>query len=133
MVIADESVLAEFRRGGCCERCWERSYPGRDPHHIEPRGMGGARRLDVHINLISLGHTHACGCHLGATENRIRKREFFQIVAAREGLPVDAVEQAVRFLLDYDRLTLPGRRAELLAAEPASVRDIVVPILEQWA
>lgn len=58
----DEDLLNFFRMGGDCELCLRRCSV-REPHHIIAKGMGGARRLDVRINLIAVGAGLSCACH----------------------------------------------------------------------
>ena len=80
MIIKDELLLAEFRAKSHCERC-KRWCPGElDPHHVFARGIGGGKRLDVRINLLSLCRW----CHADHHTGRISRRELVALVAHRE-------------------------------------------------
>lgn len=87
MIIADEKLLATYRGPGFCEHC-RRMTPRRQPHHIFCRGMGGAHRLDVAINLIAL----CPDCHARFHNGRILRATFLAIVAQREGRLQDEME-----------------------------------------
>lgn len=77
----------EFRLKGRCERCSKRGPV--EPHHVFTKGMGGATRLDVKINLLALCRVCHDGFHLG----RISRDELLDIIAAREGVTrVDLIE-----------------------------------------
>ena len=62
MKIKDEKTLDLYRGPGFCE--WCRNWcVRREPDHIECKGMGGGRRLDIHVNLLALGSSldlHPC-------------------------------------------------------------------------
>ena len=80
MIIKDELLLAEFRANTHCEFC-KRWCPGElHPHHVFARGMGGGKRLDVRINLLSL----CWWCHADYHSGRISRRELVALVAHRE-------------------------------------------------
>src|ERR1700722_12838836 len=51
--VINEPLLSSMRVPGLCESCRELCMR-REPHHILTRGMGGASRMDVRINLVSL-------------------------------------------------------------------------------
>jgi ribosome-binding protein aMBF1 (putative translation factor) len=70
-----------------CELCGGRAYG--EPHHICTRGSGS---VDHKLNLVQLCVEH----HVKAHNAQISKAELWRIVAEREGMTVDAVEDAVR-------------------------------------
>ncbi len=89
--IVDEALLREFRTAGLCELC-KRYCKLREPHHIFARGMGGGGRLDVRYNLIALGSTAIFHpCHGDIHAGKVSRDAVIEIVAAREGVSVEAV------------------------------------------
>lgn len=83
MIVKNEKLLKSMRESGLCEWCgvWcER----REPHHIHARGMGGGSRLDIPINLVSLGTAGDCSCHAGAQRGNPPKDILLAIAAERE-------------------------------------------------
>jgi hypothetical protein len=98
--IKNERLLDEFRTPGNCELCnfW---FLKREPHHVIGKGTGGWRRLDIRINLIAVGSSQyfTCDCHRLAQANRITLREVREVVAKREGVTVEQIEETVNRLL----------------------------------
>ncbi len=99
MKVIDNDLLNEFRHAGICEFCLRR-VTNREPHHIIGRGMGGGRRMDVRINLISLCAEFSGGahCHTLVHVGRIGREKLLAVVARREGLSVDALERELHRL-----------------------------------
>ena len=68
----------EQARKPYCERCGRRDLPIH-VHHVRARQMGGARRMDVPGNLVSL----CARCHDLTHRGRIRREELIRIVEQR--------------------------------------------------
>lgn len=90
MNIIDEPLLDAFRSKRRCELCLEK-ISGAEPHHVYGKGMGGARRFDVRINLIAL----CTECHHAFHYGRIERAEMLEVVAAREKTTPQAIEEAI--------------------------------------
>ncbi len=90
----DEKVLASFRGPGKCALCGTWS-PQRECHHVFSRGAG---RLDVPLNLCSLGGAWSCLCHAQAQRYVITRAKVVEAVAFREGLDAAFVAQRVPWL-----------------------------------
>lgn len=83
MIIKNKKLLAEFRGPGFCELC--RAWcQAREPHHILCRGHGGGNRLDVRLNLISLGSAYDCNCHGRYHDGHIPRCRILAVVCRRE-------------------------------------------------
>lgn len=99
MIRHDETLLFYFRSKHLCEWCGkERLFAESfDPHHIEARGMGGGKRLDVALNLMAVHRL----CHSEIEAGGAKaKRKCLEIVAKREGLSgPDEVQEAIYRLL----------------------------------
>lgn len=98
MRVVDDSVLALFRVGPC-EWCG-RSGPT-DPHHaLYKRGMGGGSRLDHRFNLVALCRGYHRGqwvsCHDEAEAGRITRADCLAVIAAREGVLQEEIEEELR-------------------------------------
>jgi hypothetical protein len=109
VIIVNEDLLSYFRKQHFCELCGRRIAYGEPahPHHVECRGMGGGTRLDVALNLLS-----ACWqCHDKAHNGDAAKlrQEGIEIIAYREGLEVDQVQQAIWTLTRRDKYARCGR------------------------
>jgi hypothetical protein len=89
----DEALLDRFRGRGRCEYC-HRQCRNREPHHIRQRGIGGWSRVDVPINLISLGSAMPgdCNCHGRFHVGHIPRCDLLALVAAREGVLQGEIE-----------------------------------------
>lgn len=66
MILPHKPTLAKFRLPGPCRHCGR--VGKREAAHVIPVGRGGGNRLDVSINLVSLGLGHwsgqgVCRCH----------------------------------------------------------------------
>jgi hypothetical protein len=94
--IIDEILLDEFRGPGRCEYCGK-MVKNTEPHHLWTRGFGGGSRLDIRINIIALCSTFAGGdsCHHKAHNGRIKRQELLAIVAAREGVTPEWIEEEI--------------------------------------
>lgn len=97
MKIINKDLLKPGKAPRRCETCSRASfYAPLAPHHIYFRGLGGANRLDVSINLIWLCND----CHREAHSERSKefRQQCLEIVARRERCkPIDiaAVIEAV--------------------------------------
>jgi hypothetical protein len=112
----DERTLDMYRGAGSCE--WCRKYVSRrEPHHIIARGMGGGKRLDVHLNLVSLCATFSGGdnCHHAVTVGDIAQYDTLAIVAVRESIGQDEILGILHELLRWDKSKpLPERLSRWL-------------------
>jgi hypothetical protein len=94
----DEAVLNEFRGPGKCELCGARCA-AREPHHFLRCGMGGGGRLDVRINLVSLGKTFQCPCHNaihhGTMSRAEEKTKVLGAISKRMGHSPEAIEASL--------------------------------------
>lgn len=97
MRVVDETILKSFRHAGPCSWCGKWSSR-REVHHLWCRGMGGGSRLDIPINLISLGPWYSCQCHALAQANQITRDDLLALVAAREGLLQDQIVDEINRL-----------------------------------
>ena len=87
MIQHDEELLKYFRTKPVCEWCGHASgarlLEYLDPHHVEARGMGGGKRLDVALNLMAVHRL----CHDEIEAGGAKAKEkCWNIVAKREGL-----------------------------------------------
>ncbi len=94
MIYINEKILALFRGPGRCSLCrvWS---PQREAHHVRSRGAG---RLDLPINLVSLGGAWSCMCHCNTQCYTIPRKAVVEAVAFREGLDAAFVAQRVPWL-----------------------------------
>ncbi len=90
----DEAVLRLYRGPGKCAICGTFS-PQRECHHVWSRGAG---RLDIPINVCSLGGAWSCMCHSRSQCYTIPRQNVVQAVAFREGLDAEFVAQRVPWL-----------------------------------
>ncbi len=90
----DEAVLRLYRGPGRCAICGTFS-PQREAHHVWTRGAG---RLDVPINLCSLGGAWSCACHQQSQCYTIPRRQVVEAVAYREGLDAEFIARRVPWL-----------------------------------
>ena len=81
---------ARQRAGGRCEWCGRRAQI--EVHHIIPRGMGGARRLDVDWAMIGLCREH----HDAAQQYRIPRRALLARTVYLTGALWEDVERVAR-------------------------------------
>lgn len=89
MKIIDPMLLDTFRSQCHCELCGRRKAV--QPHHLWSRGMGGSSRLDIPENLIALCRD----CHDRAHAGLVRRRALQLLVADRESVSVDYLEETV--------------------------------------
>lgn len=82
MKIVCEPLLNVFRQIGVCSWC---GNAGRtEVAHIVARGMGGGSRLDIPVNLVSLGAAFSCRCHAKSHEGeRPLTVDLLAVIAAR--------------------------------------------------
>jgi hypothetical protein len=100
VIIIDEKLLDYFRDKRICELCGRR-IPWKEkahPHHVQARGHGGGSRLDVALNV--LGACWQCHSDAGTPEG---KEQCLEVVAYREGLLVEQVQEAIWRLLRRDK------------------------------
>lgn len=101
MIIEDEQVLNEFRGPGICEIC-RRQVRNREPHHIFTRGMGGANRLDIRINLLATCSPFSGGedCHyrLHYGDHEMTRGDLIAIVGSRERMNPDRIVDIITHL-----------------------------------
>lgn len=108
MRIENKPLLAEFRGAGRCSWCGK-NVSRLEPHHyFFSRGAGGS---DVRINLVGLCSVFGGGddCHHMAHNTReIRRCDLLAVVAVREGLRQDEIEEALYGLRNHPKhLPLP--------------------------
>lgn len=101
MTIIDNDLLADFRMSPKCEYCGKYTPSGGHVHHIEARGMGSGKRLDVRENLIFLC---AVPCHQDVHDGRILRCDLLAVVAMRESKTQDQIERMI-----YELLRTPNR------------------------
>jgi len=89
VIIINDKLLAEFRQKERCERCWSRN--GIQPHHLFSRGLGGAWRFDIRVNLIAL----CLVCHTSVHNGCIDREELLAIVAKREKTTPQAIQEQI--------------------------------------
>ncbi len=100
MRIEDEKCLDSFRQAPCCEYCHAPSRDGLHPHHWYARGMGGASRLDIRENLISL----CPACHGKVHDGNIHREAILVLIALREKKTPEEIKGIVyRLLADPSR------------------------------
>lgn len=102
MKVENEQLLQAFREKKRCEICGEPATVPLHPHHIYARGMGGAARLDVSINLLAVCPADHTAIHLGSLTIKDRKatrRDLLDFVARREGTTIEAIEAELFRLL----------------------------------
>jgi hypothetical protein len=117
---------------GKCAYC-ERYCRIREAAHIFARGIGSGGRLDIPINLVSLGSTpnFACSCHTMSHNGKQPMRaDLLVIVADRERCTVADIVDAVNFLRraskDWSNAVAVERAGEL----GAGVVELVKKSLE---
>ncbi len=94
MRYVDEAVLRLYRGPGRCALCGTFS-PQREAHHVFSRGAG---RLDIPINLVSLGGAWSCQCHTFAQQYITARARVVEAAAFREGLDYPFVAERVPWL-----------------------------------
>jgi hypothetical protein len=87
----NEALLDQFRGPGVCEYC-RRFHNYRQAAHVLGKGMGGARRIDHRLNLVSL----CIQCHNSHHNgNEPSADTLWGVVAKREKSTVDDVQAAI--------------------------------------
>lgn len=113
MKIPNKKLRRLFAMPGLCELCGQ-PCPKREGHHLRAVGMGGNGRLDVRINMISLGGSKKtpegflrfwCTCHRQYHDSRRAAQRMLEIVAARERTTVDLIAEVMDF---FQRLIRPS-------------------------
>lgn len=94
MRIVDEETLDRFRGSGRCSWC-HKYVQSRDPAHISAKGMGGGKRLDIAINLVSLCRQCHTASHAGKSPTRA---ELLALVAVREQTTVEEIVDEINRL-----------------------------------
>ncbi len=100
MRVVDEDCLNVFREKPRCELCGRALYARAHPHHIHSRGAG---RLDIPINLVSLGGYVDCNCHGAVHAGKVTRDALIAIAARREGYTVEEVREEVFRIRRLDR------------------------------
>ena len=115
MKIEDEKLLATFRGPGRCELCGK-GCKSREPHHVTAKGMGGGKRLDIRLNILSVGSTPAfeCECHT-RIDTKAGQERCWRIISEREGVPVETIREVCSFILNLDKDSSPERIQAALA------------------
>ena len=93
MKVIDEELMQAFRLKTHCELCGYALKYYAHPHHCRHRGHDGGGRLDIQINLISLGGPWDCNCHGKYHDGNIPREQILEVVAKREGLTVEELTQ----------------------------------------
>jgi hypothetical protein len=134
MMIENETLLDEFRTPGPCELC-RRFAQTREPHHIQCRGFGGGQRLDIRVNLVSVGGSakkkgqsfrkFACHCHKLAQSYKIDTDYILAIVARREFVRMEEITEVMDFMNRVLRPT-PDQLAAALGALSDGARLLAI-------
>lgn len=102
-----ESTLNLFRGAGLtCEYC--RYVTRCEAHHVLARGVGSGSRIDLPINLLSLCAGPG-GCHGLAHTGKVGRKKLIAVVAFRECLPPEVVEDQLHRLLRAPKGSVPCR------------------------
>lgn len=100
MNIVEGDFLRSCRGEGYCQYCG-RFCPTREAHHWHKRSQG---RLDIRINLILLGPTPLLHpCHRLMEEGKITSRQVLEKIAAREGVWLTSIIDAINCILGLDK------------------------------
>lgn len=128
MIFKNDELLKEHRGAFDCEGCGKFRRDCAAHHAFRKRGLGGATRLDVSIQLIRLGWW--C-CHAKAEVDRKFNDELRAKIAAREKASVMAIEDALRFLLMCPKKSSPAWISTAAQGLSAEVRRLVMKCLEE--
>lgn len=120
-----EKTLDLFRGPGRCEKC-HKQCKEREPHHLHARGYGGGHRLDIKINLISLGTWPECSCHLEYHCGAIGLFEMTEIVAMRERQTVDDIDAVICCVQALPPRISPKKQEEHAANWPLTGSALVL-------
>lgn len=103
MIVKNPKLLKAFSGPGLCGYCG-RFCRDREPHHVQTRGMGGGGRIDLEINLISLGCAFCCGCHRNHHNGQFPLTiDLEALIAIREDMPVDEIRAEIRRIRNLPR------------------------------
>ena len=89
--VVDKKAIESVKKP-YCEVCGRWTYC--EVHHIIPCGMGGGNRIDHVYNLINICAGYG-DCHDKAQKYVISQHDLFEVVAKREGVSVEEVENTV--------------------------------------
>lgn len=99
MQILNVALLHEYSLPGLCELCGKKCRQRAAHHHIRR----GQVRLDIPINLVSLGVWPACKCHEelhGFGEvRRMRREQVLNAIAERELVNRETLLEALEFFV----------------------------------
>ncbi len=96
MRIVNKALLREFAMAPRCQWCGRSVPTGLHPHHVFSRGAG---RLDIRINLIPLCPPFVGNnCHGLVHAGEIMRCDLLAVVAAREDVAQDKIEEYVHLL-----------------------------------
>lgn len=125
MKIINENLLDEFRTPGKCEWC-RKHCKSREPNHLWCRGHGGGFRLDIRINLISLGRSEvfACPCHNLYHAGKVSCEEMTELVAKREKVLPSELTDAIFCLQALPPRLLDGQIEDFLSKWPLSGKTL---------
>jgi hypothetical protein len=126
--IQHKPTLDLFRGPGRCEGCGK-SCQNTEPHHRITRGAGGS---DIKINLIRVGATlpfPICPCHDVMQRYVTTKNQQLELIAAREGLPVNDLEAVLSWIHRLEPRPTLSRIVAALDELPASARKLAVKTL----
>lgn len=121
MKITREEVLIAARQPGRCEVCQKFCPDGRDPHHIDARGMGGGNRNDSATNIIALCRQ----CHQDVDWFKLTMRECEIIAADREGVPVEWLRECRWLIQRLDNDISPEQLEQELEGGPGGFKALV--------
>lgn len=96
-ILIDEKVL-KLVRTFPCDVCGRSDRP-REAHHIITRALGGGRRYDHRLNLLSL-----CSGRCHELASKLPRRAQFVLVAYRENENADGIEYLVTAATSTERL-----------------------------
>jgi hypothetical protein len=127
MVIISDKFLRRWKRRSRCEWCG--IQPGHHRHHIQPRGSGSGKRLDVALNLITL----CFFCHDLATRNELDQLGFQTVVAKREGVSFDDLVAVIGALNAIPHRPLRFQVEAVVEGLTAGQRELIqgIPEIEE--
>lgn len=103
--------------------------------HVIHAGMGGGRRLDVRLNLLSccaFQHRRHHDGNLEFNGQRLREEEFFELVALREHLPNEVdVQQVLRLILRLPKDASAAQISRSVALLPLADRRVAWETLRE--
>ena len=114
MTIVDDRLLDTLRGPGLCELCGKRCR-SREAVHLHAKGMGGGRRVDVPINLLSAGRGEAfqCQCHRESHDGNMDRQRLLDAIAKREKCRAEDIDAVLYLII---RLPKNPTRTQLFAA-----------------